>query len=290
MNLVISFFYSFLTIFDAFRFCSFTLLNFVIIFNYLKFFLPPTLKVNRNKSKNCLKFLFLFSTKLFPKEINKMTPRFPLSLKWNQHFLTRNILFCFPMKRLQVTFFNFQTPKLSDESARSIRLPLPGELFFCAGGLQSWRLFCVFLSRCWQCLCNNRWKLEINTSCLSFFPLLSPFIFNAASTSPLSCRLSLAVSVCAWPRWAGGTCQERVAPRFACLISTQGIRWHEACSVRGKRRVWGAIRICWHAPNTKTRRRKKRRGWGLLLVWEGKVACGAPYIFHLFKRCSIHKF
>lgn len=79
---------------------------------------------------------------------------------------------------------------------------LPGEFFFCAGGLQSWLLFCTLGSptsspplailpekrSCWQCLCNNRWKIEINTSCFSFV-LRSPFIFTAASTSisPVVC-------------------------------------------------------------------------------------------------------
>lgn len=29
------------------------------------------------------------------------------------------------------------------------------------------------MRRCWQCLCNNRWKLEINTSCLSRYSPLS---------------------------------------------------------------------------------------------------------------------
>lgn len=29
------------------------------------------------------------------------------------------------------------------------------------------------MRRCWQCLCNNRWKLEINTSCFSRYSPLS---------------------------------------------------------------------------------------------------------------------
>lgn len=60
----------------------------------------------------------------------------------------------------------------------------------------------------------------------------------------------------------------------ACLISTQGIWWHEARSIGGKKRVWGAIRICWHVQNTRRRRNEEeeeeeRLG---LLVWEWKVA------------------
>ena len=50
-----------------------------------------------------------------------------------------------------------------------------------------------------------------------------------------------------------------VSTVVACLISTQGIWWHGAHGIGGKRRVWGAIRICWHVRNTQ---RKLKRGGG----------------------------
>lgn len=55
-----------------------------------------------------------------------------------------------------------------------------------------------------------------------------------------------------------------------CLISTQGIWWHKACNIGGKRRVWGAIRICWHVQNT-AKGRQRRRGWDVM-VWEWSAA------------------
>ena len=62
----------------------------------------------------------------------------------------------------------------------------------------------------------------------------------------------------------------RVSTVVACLISTQGIGWHEACGIGGKKRVWGAIRICWHVQNTQRRiKRGGGRGGEVGVCWCG---------------------
>lgn len=108
---------------------------------------------------------------------------------WNTRLCIQNVL------EAKTLWINLQVWCLLDQSDFFFAI-LPEEFFFFffrAGGgrLQPWLLLSffqlsIFLSSsrspfsvlpemrsCWQCLCNNRWKIEINTSCLSRYSPLS---------------------------------------------------------------------------------------------------------------------
>lgn len=81
--------------------------------------------------------------------------------------------------------------------------------------------------------------------------LFSPFIFNAGSMSTSLTHNIPFVCVCVCDPGRPAAPVRSVSTAVACLISTQGIWWPEAASA-GRKRVWGAIRICWHVEKKQT--------------------------------------
>lgn len=98
--------------------------------------------------------------------LSKGTPGYAFKLFWKEN-LQMNRQVCVRSINL------ISTPQASPRNSSSVQ---EDSSYGCLSSPSSSpSLFAVLpeMRSCWQCLCNNRWKLEINTSCLSRYSPLS---------------------------------------------------------------------------------------------------------------------